>query len=304
MATALFTSFSGCGSDKPSEQPTDAAVVTQKQTEVSFDAQKIDIASVTNARQLGGYISADGRKVKDNMLIRTGGLDKLSDEDAEKLASQYNVKNVIDFRMDSEKSSAPDKDVPNAENTWISVLEFDMSNPEVRDTLRKIKELKGDNIQVLIEYSKIGSLDALYKSILTSESGQKGYAQFFDILIKDDGAVLWHCTHGKDRTGIAAALVLSALGVDEETIIKDFELSNEPYTQQREYIYGEALKRGCSDEDARKISLLTAGVDKNDMISALETVKAQYGSVHDYLNNQLGVSDEDIAALRDKYLEK
>lgn len=306
MTAALLTSLCACSAKKGSTQQNNTVYEsTSAQTnDITFESRQIPLASVTNARQLGGYIGADGRRVKNNVLIRTGKLDNLSDSDAEKLSKEYSVKHIIDFRMERERTSGPDKPVSGADNIWISVMEFDMSHPEIKETMKKMSEVKDDKIQVLIEYAKIGSLENLYKSILTSKSGQEGFARFFDILLdSQNGAVLWHCTHGKDRTGLAAALLLYALGVDEETIIKDFELSNVPYTKEREYIYQEAVKRGCDNDYAKTVSLLTAGVDKTDLIAALDTVKEQYGSIHDYLNNQLGVSDDDIKALRDKYLE-
>lgn len=307
ITTAIIMSVSACGLGQKnnSKNETEATEVPTAKREITFENQAIGIDSVVNARQLGGYIAADGRKVKDNVLIRTGKLDNISDEDAQKLKEQYNLKSVIDFRMDSERKSEPDKDIAGVENIWISVMELDMSNPEIKETMKKMASIKDDKIQVLIEYSTIGDLGELYKKILTSESGQKGFAQFFDILLENDGgAVLWHCTHGKDRTGLAAALLLSALGVDEDTIVKDFELSNVPYTEQREYLYNEALKRGCDEQRAYMVSLLTTGVDGEHLTKAFDVVKTQYGSIHDYLNNQLGVSDEDIQILRDKYLEK
>lgn len=307
MATAILTSFSACTAKQTDTLKNEMAATESPSAkrEITFENQTIGIDSVVNARQLGGYIGADGRKVKDNVLIRTGKLDNISDEDAQKLSEQYKLKSVIDFRMGSERKSEPDKDIDGVDNVWISVMEMDMSDPAIKETMKKMAAIKDDKVQVLIEYSTIGDLEELYKKILTSESGQKGFAQFFDILLEnDDGAVLWHCTHGKDRTGLAAALLLAALGVDEDTIVKDFELSNVPYTERREYLYNEALKRGCDEQRARTVSLLTTGVDGEHLTKAFDVIKSQYGSIHDYLNNQIAVSDEDIKKLQDKYLEK
>lgn len=306
LTSAILISVSGCTVNQvdTSKKETSATEMQAEKREITFENQTIGLESVVNARQLGGYIGAYGRKVKDNVLIRTGKLDTLSEADAQKLSDLYNLNSVIDFRMESEMKSEPDKEITGANNIWISVMEIDTSNPEIKETMKKIADIKDDKIQVLIEYSKIGDLEELYKNILTSESGQKGFSQFFDILLENDGgAILWHCTHGKDRTGLAAALLLSALGVDEHTIIKDFELSNVPYKEQREYLYDEALKHGCDEQKAYMVSLLTTGVDGEHLAKAFEAVKNQYGSIHDYLNNQLGISDEEIKKLQDKYLD-
>ena len=82
----------------------------------------------------------------------------------------------------------------------------------------------------LLEMYRNGVLsDDMYSSVLNDETARKGFAQFFQILLEQDAdkAILWHCTGGKDRAGSASALLLSVLGVDRETVLDDFELTNE-----------------------------------------------------------------------------
>lgn len=258
---------------------------------------------IENARQLGGYIGADGKKVKDNVLIRTAGIDGISDETVEKLAEEYHVKYVVDFRMDYERERTADKVIPGAENIAISVYELDMTDPKMVEMMRRIGEAGDDSLQKSIEYAKTGYLSLLYTQILLSEAGQKGYARFFDILLKNKGgAVLWHCTYGKDRTGVAAALVLYALGVDEDVIMRDFLMSNEVYRDNIAYLENELKNKGCDDMVMKEAQAM-AGVKGEYLAAAFEAVKSKYGSIQDYIKNQLGVSDEKIAKLRDMYLE-
>ena len=298
MSAAMMISASGYAKESSEKNVS----VSSEEAVISLDSQLLDI-DIDNARQLGGYIGADGRKVKDNVLIRTARLDGISDETAEKLASKYNVKYVVDFRMGYERDGAADKDIAGAENIWISVYELDMTDPTMVEMMKKIKEAGDDSLQKSIEYAKTGYLSSLYTQILLSETGQKGYAQFFDILLSnEDGAVLWHCTHGKDRTGVAAALVLYALGVDEDVIMQDFLLTNEVYKNNIAYLQGELEKRGC-DEAVINEAQAMAGVKGEYLTAAFEAVKTEYGSIQDYIKNQLGVSDEDIEKLRDMYLE-
>lgn len=258
---------------------------------------------IENARQLGGYPGADGKRVRDNVLIRTAGIDGISDETAQKLAEEYHVKYVVDFRMDYERERTADKDIPGAENIAISVYELDMTDPKILEMMKKIGEAGDDSLQKSIEYAKTGYLPLLYTLILLSEAGQKGYARFFDILLKNrDGAVLWHCTYGKDRTGLAAALVLYALGVDEDVIMQDFLMSNEVYRDSIVYLENELKNRGCDDMVIKEAQAM-AGVKGEYLTAAFDAVKSEYGSIQDYITNQLGVSDEKIAELRDMYLE-
>lgn len=267
-----------------------------------MEKQRIDI-EIDNARQLGGYIGADGRKVKPNVLIRTAKIDTLSDETAEKLASEYNVKYVVDFRMGYERNAAPDKKIPGAVNEWISVYELDMNDPAIAELMKEMEEAGDDSFQKSIEYAKTGRLKDLYTEILFSESGQKGYARFFDILLNNNnGTVLWHCTYGKDRTGVAAALILYALGVDEKVIMQDFLMTNEIYKNNIAYLEKELVNRGCNEAIINEAQAM-AGVKGEYLTAAFDAVKENYGSIQDYIKNQLGVSDEKIEQLRNMYLE-
>ena len=297
LSAAMLPASTACSS-----KPLNGTAQTSEREDISMEDQFIDIG-IDNARQLGGYTGADGRKVRQNVLIRTAGINDISDETAEKLASEYNVKYVVDFRMGYERDAAPDKEIPGAANEWISVYEPDMTDPVLVDMMNKMAEAGDDSFQKSIEYAKTGRLKDLYTEILFSESGQKGYAKFFDILLDNrDGAVLWHCTYGKDRTGVAAALILYALGVDEDVIMQDFLLTNEVYKNNIAYLEKELISRGC-DEMVIGETQAMAGVKGEYLTAALDAVKEKYGSIQVYIKNQLGVSDEETEQLRNMYLE-
>ena len=118
--------------------------------------QGIKLDGVSNAWQLGGYICQDGRRIKQNVLLRTGELCELAPEGAKALAEQYEVKNIIDFRMESERTGAVDKKVPGAENTWISVMEISDYSADIQEVLCAAVELKMDRTQAMLENAKAG----------------------------------------------------------------------------------------------------------------------------------------------------
>ncbi|MGN1104076.1 MAG: tyrosine-protein phosphatase [Candidatus Coproplasma sp.] len=271
---------------------------------IYLEDQLIDVSDIENARQLGGYVAADGRKVKDGILIRTGSISKISDETAKKLSEDYCVKYVIDLRMDFERKNSPDKEIEGAVNYDISVYNTDMTDPDVVELMKKIQAAAGDDIQQGIYCSEAGTYKTQYSKILMSEQGQKGFTQFFEILLenKGEGAVLWHCTYGKDRTGVAGALILYALGVDEDTIMQDFLLTNEANAEKIKDIEAELIKRGC-EESVVKDALSMGGVDGDYLKAAFDEVKTVYGSVEEYIRNQLHLSDENRELLKNMYLE-
>jgi protein-tyrosine phosphatase len=145
----------------------------------------------------------------------------------------------------------------------------------------------------------------MYVHFLSHDVGKRGYAQMFrELLALPEGtSLLFHCTQGKDRTGCAAMLILSALGVDEETIMADYMLTNEfnadLIAEQRQQL----LDAGVAEEDLDGIMIVRDQVFPQTMRNALDWMKENYGSVRGYITQELGVTDAEIAQLQDKFLE-
>ena len=187
--------------------------------ETQAPARVVALVGESNFRDLGGYATADGRTTKWGQIYRSGKLSDLTTADYETIKG-LNLETVVDFRSDQEREDAPTKwqgaskpeivDLPIGGNAadWSSDLSRMLrtgifSKQEIRQTF--IQSYTEIPIQNTAEYK------ALFDHILTQQ----------------DRPLLFHCTSGKDRTGIGAALLLSALGVPRETIMKDFLLTNE-----------------------------------------------------------------------------
>lgn len=293
LLTAAFSAV--CCAE--AENASDAAGNT-----VSMESQAIELDGVQNARQLGGYVCADGRKIKDGVLLRSAALDTLTGKGAETLSEEYNLKYIFDFRMTSERDAQPDAEVPGAENLSLPVFSSVLYDEE---TLIDIKNARENGEDVSLVLARNGGLSAIYKKMLLTEEGQSAYAQFFDTLLQmnEGEAALWHCTQGKDRAGMAAVLLLYALGADEETIVQDYLLTNEAYSDLIAETEAKAEKLGLSDEETKEYVGLVGSVSEDFLRLALDSVEAEYGSVQDYLKNQLDLSDEDMETLRDLFLE-
>lgn len=265
-----------------------------------YEAHQIGFNSVANARHMGGYVGAGGRVTRVGGVLRTAKLQNLSDEEAAILQEQWHLTNIVDFRMGDELSSAPDRQMTGVENRWISVVE--MNKEQFLEALGKPLE-EADIIDKLAASAKVvGGMTGLYASLVRQEISHRGYRTFFDILLSSEGTVLWHCSEGKDRTGFAAVLLLSVLGVDRETILDDYEASNVVYAEIRKALYQALLERGLPEDEASGVADLMA-VNRSAMASALELIDAQYGGMDAFLHQQIGLTDEEIKALRDKYLE-
>lgn len=118
----------------------------------------------------------------------------------------------------------------------------------------------------------------------------------------EDGAVLFHCSQGKDRTGFGAILLLAALGVDEETIMADFALSNASYESMLNQAKTRAKEEGWTDDELER-TCSVIGVSEKFMKKALNKLKKQDGSIKGFLKNKIKLTDSEIRQLRRIYLE-
>lgn len=262
----------------------------------------IGLNSICNARELGGYVTSDGKTVRSGVLLRTASLNGISSEDIRRLTNDYHTAHIIDFRMDMEMIGADDPPIDGAVYHHLNVI--DTSTLPVQD-MPEVDFKSLDLIQLIKMSEQVGMLEEnMYIGFLMSETGKKAYADFLRILLstEPDRAALWHCTGGKDRTGLAAMLLLSAFGVDEETVVSDYLLTNE-FNAQRIAGTKQYMKaQGYDDALIEKAALVFDAVDERFMRNALAWMKKEYGSVIGYIRDGLHISQAEIDSLKEKYL--
>ena len=143
----------------------------------------------------------------------------------------------------------------------------------------------------------------MYITMITSNATDVGFRAFLDVLLAqdEDGVVVYHCRSGKDRTGTASMLVLTLLGVDEETILQDFDLTNVFLADE---INAEAEKSSnyTDDEEELEMVRVNAGVSRDFMARAFDYAEEQCGSMLEYIKQEYNVTDEEIETLRNLYL--
>lgn len=271
-----------------------------------FAQQFLPVKGIVNARDLGGYTLPDGRHVRDGQLIRCAQLADATNSDIAYLQGLGTVK-VIDFRLDPEKEGRVDKDIPGAKNISLPIN----ASPSISATAsekdkKKVTKQKKFNVNKVILFAAFNKqaqqvARELYPTLLFHPDCQRQFAAFMRELVDTpEGAVLYHCTQGKDRTGIASALILAALGADRETIVKDFDATNQVYEKDvKKYVRRVKLMGGKEEEIATVKAFLGANTD--NFIKALDAIDAQYGSMEAYLKGPMGLSDSDIAILRERY---
>ena len=272
---------------------------------VTKEAQALLVTGIENARQLGGYETADGRHVKRDVLLRTA---KLSDAPSEELAALkdiYHLGVVVDFRTLAEREGAPDPEIDGVDNIVLDVLD-EGSRTGAGAAIAGIYENGGaEPAEVMLNIIRSGCVsERMYADMAFNSAVEKGFRDFFRILLKNGGqkAVLWHCSGGKDRTGAAAVLLLLALGVNRETVLKDFELTNEFLREKIAYMESRAAELTDDPEEIAWVKDLT-GVNRKYMEKLLDTLEEKYGSEDRYLTEGLGLDRTELEQLREMYLE-
>ena len=264
---------------------------------VELKKQLIGLSCAHNARQLGGY-QISNQRIKDNLLLRTAKISALSDEDSILLCDKYKVQCIYDFRGKEESLSMPDVIPGNARYLSLA-LSFSQGESQFDTKFESEEQMIG----MLLQYAEHPSVQAmctcLYDIIFFEESSQEVYRKFFADLMTvkpEEGAVLWHCTQGKDRAGCASAMILAALGANRELIMADFNLSKSYY---------DPIASQIKTETEAQRTVINTLISTNPEIfeATLDKVDVKYGSLKNYLTECIGVTPEMMNILRDRYLE-
>ena len=274
--------------------------------QVAHSQRAIAFEGIENARDMGKLVMQDGQTVRTGMLLRSGNLSKATDSDVAVLKEKYHLTDVFDFRFEAEANAAPDHIIDGVSYTHLSTLPkafiqgFSSSRPD------STKMDTRNMLAVLMKYAfdpKAQTMaHKLYPAIVTDSTAQHYYGEFLRGVLNAKGGVLWHCSQGKDRAGWASAFLLAALGASRETIVEDFDLSNQSYSRAIEAMTAKVREKDGSDEAVAFIRAMI-GVSRENFETTLDLIDQKYGSLSGYIENQLGFSKEEQLQLRTKYLE-
>lgn len=257
----------------------------------------LNVTGGINFRELGGYQTQTGQAVKWHRVIRTASLAGLTEADQDNLVD-YGIRVDVDFRSNTEVDAAPDR-IPAA----IAYRHLPVFKEDETDNSKSNEQIR--NELGMTEQNGHDEMLKVYRNMVLDTQSQEAYQSFFQTLLttgETDEGLLFHCTAGKDRTGMGAALFLGALGVDQQTIRTDYLMTNELTKDHVKKRLAEARESGLSDEMVASVhSLITVSGDYFD--EGLKTINTTFGNLHGYLNQALNVSDGDIADLQRLYLE-
>jgi len=251
-------------------------------------AQKnMEIENSPNFRSLSGIHNKDGKKIKEDIIFRSGNFSKLTENDIKKFDA-LNITTIVDFRNDDEIKKDPDF-IPAGEKIETKRANIGSINGKEMGQFMKImmsptfNEAQADSLMVAANAG-------------FAESA-KDFKPFFDEVKKTETVVLFHCTAGKDRTGFASSLLLHILDVSDEEIMKDYLRSNEAIAKTDLSKY---KAYGIPEERMAKLM----GVKQAYLESAWNAAIKKYGSIDKMLLVEYGIDKKVKKQIQKKYLVK
>jgi protein-tyrosine phosphatase len=247
--------------------------------------RKVFLQGATNFRDMGGYTTSNGLKVIWGKVYRSADLSKLTPQDLEEFEKRK-IKTVVDFRGPIEIKQAPDKLTSN-----VKVINLPAGSHQVNPN--------GIYLQLKTKVATDSMMRSFYG---VTDSLAFRYKPFFATLLTQpaESALLFHCTAGKDRTGIGAAFFLIALGVPKEQVMADYVASNYYRSDENKRMIPRLKSVGFSEEMVQDLM----GVKESYLETTFQSIIAKYGSLETYFQKELGLGKKELARLQNLYLEK
>lgn len=242
-----------------------------------------------NFRDLGGYRAADGRHVRWGVLFRSGSMHGLTDSDYAYLEKR-GIRTVCDFRDTGERAAEP--------VNWPAAKAPRVLSDDYKLDMGGFMP-KGNPNEWTAEQAR-SAMEASYPRLLETFHGQ--YRRMFAELLAGHVPLAFNCSAGKDRTGVAAALLLTALGVSRDEVIADYLLTNT-------YLDAKEITKNSQTSSARTLSQVPPGVaqamlaaDRRYIEAALAVLDRHPGGATGWLHDEMGLSAADLGKLRRMYL--
>ena len=243
--------------------------------------QNFTLTGAPNFRDLGGYRNADGDTVRRHHLFRSDHLGNLAADDIALLSGKLREKvRVLDLRGVTERETA------------VCVIDgATVHSLAIEPTIVQVLSELTDAGHTLTQADVVGHMQDTYRGFVRHNTHR--FASLFGHLLESNDPLVFHCTAGKDRTGFAAALILLALGVSRDDVMRDYLLTNERLKPKTEW-------KGLAPE----VASVLYRVQPEFLDAAFEAVQQKYGGVETYLRDGLGLREAERQRLKELYLDR
>jgi protein-tyrosine phosphatase len=253
----------------------------------------LPLQGIVNLRDVGGQLTRDERRVRTGVLFRSGQLDQ---DHTTSALSGLDLSVVFDLRGADEVAVAPDL-VP----TGVEVVHLDVLAGSRERIATHLNDLLTQ--PTLVEESlRSGAVEehyrATYRNLVLLDSARTAYSELFGRLAGLERPALFHCTAGKDRTGWAAAALLTLLGVDDDAVTEDYLRSSQPVLESFRTVFERFAEVGGDPS----VLVPVFAVTEDYLQAARDAVAEQFGDVEGWFRDGLGLPPEVPDLLRDRLL--
>lgn len=245
-----------------------------------------------NFRDLGGITAQDGRSLQPLRLLRSGELYQLKPQDKERLVGEYRLAQIVDLRGEYELENAPDDEIDGVHYTNLNIMKAlahaapSKENSQIRRNLEEVHSF----------------MRSIYTDMVTNTTALQGFRDYLDILLaREDGAVLFHCFAGKDRTGVAAAFTLALLGVDKPSIMADYMRTNQLRAAHNQRLIEAAMEEGKDGEELEAMNAFLC-VDESYLQGIYDIAESKSDGLEGFVRNSLDVAEAEVKRLKELYL--
>ncbi len=260
------------------------------------------LSAVPNFRDVGGFPTSNGRRLRNGTFFRTGELAGLTGEAQDAFAA-LNVANVYDLRTAAERDPRPDRVPPGVEVTIADVLaDAPTSGAAALAALLKSNSptVSIDDVNAAIGAGKgHAMMVATYRDFIELGSANTAYRRFFTGVAVGRSGIAFHCTAGKDRTGWGAAILQLFAGLDHATVMSQYLVSNERTGAAFGALVAAFGKAGGDQDSLQQL----IDVHPEYLDAGLNAMTDKYGTLEDYLRGGLNLTDDDLAALMTRLVE-
>jgi protein-tyrosine phosphatase len=241
-----------------------------------------------NFRDMGGYHAADGRRVKWGQLFRSGYMSRIDADDAERL-NALGIDTICDLRANDERDERP--------TLWHSAAKTELWARDHAFSAGKLGELML-RPDLKVDHTT-ESMMVIYEALPHEQA--VSYRELLLRIAQGRVPIVFNCSAGKDRTGVAAALILSILGVSRALIEEDYLLSNTVVDGLIAFMESSS-KYGPAVRERRHLVLPMLRVEPEYLAKSFATIERKHGSMDRYLDEVLGIGADEQVAIRENLL--
>lgn len=248
------------------------------------DGRIVDLPSIINFRDYGGYRARDGARLKRGMLYRSSELTAASEADLATVGT-LDLQVIVDLRSDAERAAMPSPVVPGFTGRIVA----NMAQPSA--SAPHVAAMATPSTAALVQ----DRLRRYYRESPFRPEQQRGIRLFFEALAGTRGASLVHCAAGKDRTGMVCALLQDHLGVARDDVVADYLLTNDAGSlERRAEAFAYSIRAHLGADVTPEALTATLSVDPSYIAGMFAAIEAACGSVDVYLYREIRLTTSSL----------